>query len=246
MKDRIKGALLVIAYAFALFASTGVTYYIFVLLLGLLSAYELSEMSGFREQTAYLLPLFALSFYLFIKVPYQISAVIFLSLSSFALLALIESAKEGIFPFLLYLVLILSGLGSVALMDKKLLLILICIVWSTDTVAYLFGKKFGKRKLVSSISPKKTLEGAIAGTVAGTLIPFAAGIYLNAVKANVSNLALLAFLSVASQVGDLIESFVKRYFGVKDSGSLIPGHGGVLDRIDSLLAVAPFVLLFLR
>ena len=119
--------------------------------------------------------------------------------------------------------------------------------WSTDTFAYLFGSKFGKHKLIPEISPKKSVEGSVAGIVC-TLFVFALyGFILDLVTDLAVNyivlLVLALFISVFSQIGDLIASLVKREHGIKDYGSIFPGHGGVLDRFDSILAVSTPVLL---
>ena len=116
------------------------------------------------------------------------------------------------------------------------------MVWSTDTFAYLVGKYFGRKRVVPSISPKKTLEGFVGGSFFGTITSLAVSHYLNLLNLPLPSLFLLFFfLTLASQLGDLLESGFKRFFNVKDSGSLIPGHGGVLDRLDSTLAVAPII-----
>ena len=117
------------------------------------------------------------------------------------------------------------------------ILFLFAVVWATDIFAYFVGRSLGGPKLAPSISPGKTQSGALGGTVGGVL----AGIALAAAAAldDLPLLALVAFLlSVVSQIGDLFESWVKRRHGVKDSGSLIPGHGGVMDRVDGLVAAA--------
>ncbi len=127
-----------------------------------------------------------------------------------------------------------------------LLLLLIGIVWLGDIGAYYGGKAFGRNKLSPVISPGKTLEGAAAGLLAcglwGVFYGSAALPHLPAWK-----LAFISVLgSVVAQAGDLLESLMKRAYSVKDSGSLIPGHGGVFDRFDSLILVAPFFYLLLR
>ena len=118
------------------------------------------------------------------------------------------------------------------------LLITIVAVWAADVAAYVVGSSFGRRKIAPAISPGKTWEGTIAGFLAAAAVVLVAvaptGIYAWAV------LAALTIGPVAF-AGDLLESLLKRRAGVKDSGTLLPGHGGVLDRIDSLLAAAPLV-----
>jgi phosphatidate cytidylyltransferase len=133
----------------------------------------------------------------------------------------------------------------------SLLAFLFLTVWAGDTVAMYAGRAFGKRKLAPHLSPNKTWAGAIGsivGAVAVTGILLALSTYLaqwNSVKLSYSDapwgywLALAVVVNVAAQVGDLAESALKRSAGVKDSGTLLPGHGGILDRIDALLLAAP-------
>lgn len=116
------------------------------------------------------------------------------------------------------------------------------IVWITDSGAYLIGRKIGKHKLAPKVSPNKTWEGSIGGTLSAVII---AAVYLYFFPVGYDNypLMLLAtlFLSIMGQLGDLIESSLKRYYGVKDSGKILPGHGGILDRFDSMLLVMPLM-----
>jgi len=116
--------------------------------------------------------------------------------------------------------------------------------WGCDTGAYITGKTFGKRKLAPVLSPNKTLEGAIGGTLTATLLGAAYGVILLVMDAGGSyNIWLFAavacFCSIAAQFGDLSASAIKRQQGIKDFGRIMPGHGGVLDRFDSVLFAAP-------
>jgi len=121
-------------------------------------------------------------------------------------------------------------------------LILIISIWVNDTMAYITGSLFGRRPL-SSISPKKTWEGTIAGVILAVMIVSYGGQALYELPFRV--LMLIAFIaSVLGTLGDLFESKLKRLAGVKDSGSMMPGHGGFLDRFDSLLIATPYVWLF--
>jgi len=125
--------------------------------------------------------------------------------------------------------------------------ILLCFIvtWTTDTGAYFCGRFFGRHKLSPVISPNKTVEGAIGGTVLCVLVLFFLHNYYLEIPLYL--LLMLTFLaSLAGQAGDLLESAVKRWAGVKDSGKLIPGHGGILDRFDSLTMVAPLIYNFLK
>lgn len=117
------------------------------------------------------------------------------------------------------------------------------VVWATDTAAYVTGRMIGGPKLAPAISPGKTWAGAIGGVLGASIV--GAGVAL-AAGTDIMTLALASIpLSVVAQAGDLAESAVKRRFGVKDSGSIIPGHGGLFDRADALLAAAPAAALTL-
>lgn len=119
--------------------------------------------------------------------------------------------------------------------------ILLC-VWFMDSGAYFTGKKWGKNKL-SPISPNKTIEGLVGGIVCAVLIAIIFQVFTNYFDSIVQVMGIAIIIALAGQVGDLVESALKRYYKVKDSGQLLPGHGGVLDRFDSLLFV--FVLLYM-
>ena len=131
---------------------------------------------------------------------------------------------------------------------KLLIWYLAISAWGTDTFAYLVGIKFGKHKL-TPISPKKSIEGSIGGIVGSTLIAIIYTYFINKIcNAGISYLEITGIavvLSVLSQIGDLAASSIKRYVDIKDFGKIIPGHGGMLDRIDSILFIAPFAYFLL-
>lgn len=116
-------------------------------------------------------------------------------------------------------------------------------IWALDIVAYLVGIKFGKHKLFPKVSPKKSIEGAIAGflfcLIAATIFGYYAGFEL------VHSLILGGIIGVVAQLGDLVESLIKRDAGVKDASALLPGHGGMLDRLDSFILTTPVVYYYL-
>jgi phosphatidate cytidylyltransferase len=115
------------------------------------------------------------------------------------------------------------------------------LVWATDTGALIFGKLIGGKKLAPSISPGKTIAGTLGGSLCAAIVY---GLYIGFYGFSMLPAMLFAFVfSAVAHGGDLLESFVKRRFGRKDSGSLIPGHGGVLDRVDSTFAAAPVMAL---
>jgi phosphatidate cytidylyltransferase len=130
-------------------------------------------------------------------------------------------------------------LHGVDLVGPQLLLFTVVLVWAGDTAAYFVGRNFGRSKLAPVLSPKKTWEGAIANVLASLLVGAAFGYWMRTSPAHMLVMAL--FGSVAGQIGDLFKSSFKRAAGVKDSGTILPGHGGMYDRIDSLILAAPVV-----
>ncbi len=119
------------------------------------------------------------------------------------------------------------------------------IVWASDTGAYFFGVKFGKRKLFERISPKKTWEGTIGGTFFALLIAYIISLYFT--DLNLTDWIFITIIvAVTGTLGDLVESMFKRSIHIKDSGSVLPGHGGFLDRFDAFFISAPFVLTYLK
>ncbi len=116
--------------------------------------------------------------------------------------------------------------------------------WGCDTLAFFVGIRYGRHKLCPQISPKKTIEGAVGGVVGSILITTVLGMAISVPARHFIPLGFL--IAAAAQMGDLVESGLKRYVGVKDSGNLIPGHGGMLDRADSLIFVAPVVYYYIK
>ncbi len=115
------------------------------------------------------------------------------------------------------------------------LVFLFGLMWCQDSMAYFFGRAFGKRRLWASLSPKKTWEGSVLGLVSAGLILYPCKILFDP-TVQYHFWTFILIVGAAGQVGDLLESFYKRNFGVKDSGSILPGHGGILDRFDSVTA----------
>ena len=119
---------------------------------------------------------------------------------------------------------------------------LFILIWSSDTFAYFTGKFFGKHKMAPKISPKKTWEGFAGGVVLTLILGFFVEKYFPELRGNWMVVGVL--VAVFGPLGDLVESQLKRNFGVKDSGNIIPGHGGILDRLDSFIICAPVVYLY--
>jgi phosphatidate cytidylyltransferase len=122
---------------------------------------------------------------------------------------------------------------------------LLVVIIATDTGAFYAGRTWGKHKLHEQVSPKKTWEGTVGGFFTGTAAGVLFFAYTGIHPVNATAFIVTAIMGTAGQLGDLIESMLKRNHGVKDSGKLLPGHGGILDRIDSLLGAAPVLYLYL-
>ena len=141
-----------------------------------------------------------------------------------------------------YFALPVASLDLLYGIDRSLVILLLAIVWLGDTAAFYTGRLLGRHKLAPIVSPNKTWEGAAGALLAGC----AAGAVWSALRIGRVSwelIALAAATSVAAQFGDLVESVIKRGAGVKDSGALLPGHGGMLDRLDSLIFAAPVLAL---
>ena len=126
--------------------------------------------------------------------------------------------------------------------EPTYILFLLIIVWTSDSAGYFFGIKYGKRKLMKSISPKKTVEGLVASLFFSMIISLIFGYIIN-YKNLIEIVVIGFFVSVFGSAGDLIESKFKRQSGMKDSGNLLKSHGGIYDRLDSLIFTAPFIYL---
>jgi len=139
------------------------------------------------------------------------------------------------------------GLGFFYLIEARMLgldylLFIFFVIWATDSGAYFVGRSIGKRKLWPVISPNKTIEGAVGGIVIAIVVAIVFQLISPFEGYSLIQMIFIALLiSVAGQIGDLVESAFKRHYGVKDSGKIMPGHGGVLDRLDSMIFVLPFL-----
>ena len=153
---------------------------------------------------------------------------------------------------MVYVVIPMSTLNFIAfaginneIFTYKYLLALFSIIWLNDTGAYLIGSKFGKHKLFERISPNKTWEGTIGGVIFAFLTAFVISLYFK--ELNILQWMIFAAIAVISGIyGDLVESRLKRRAGIKDTGTIMPGHGGLLDRFDSTLFAAPMIFLYLK
>lgn len=161
------------------------------------------------------------------------------------------SMKEALFATgflsfaISYLTLALVSLYRLREMGPGLLVLLLAMVWLGDTVAYYAGSRLGRHKMAPVTSPNKTWEGALAGLAAAVGLAVVGSLWLLG-RVDAGLLAVSVAAAVAAPIGDLLESMLKRGVGVKDSGGVLPGHGGVLDRLDALLVAAPVFYLGLH
>jgi phosphatidate cytidylyltransferase len=139
-----------------------------------------------------------------------------------------------------------SDISSDPYHGAKLVMFVCLLVWTADSGAYFAGKSFGKHKMAPNVSPNKTLEGLLGGVVAALMVGWVTADWFEVAFNGTVSMFVITFCTVViSVLGDLVESMFKRVSGIKDSSHIIPGHGGILDRIDSLTAAFPvFTLLY--
>ncbi|MGY0408355.1 MAG: phosphatidate cytidylyltransferase [Polaribacter sp.] len=234
------------------------SYIVLIFIFGLLSIWEFSKMIQFKNAITYIL--FALTLFLMIKRPnsYAITGILSINLLSslFLMYQLFakkeitysnERAKLGL--SIRYLIFSTCFLVLLPFYNDEyvpyLMISILVLIWVNDSFAYLIGKKFGRRKLFVSVSPKKTKEGFLGGLLFSLITAY----IISRINTNLSLinwLIIAAIISIIGTIGDLVESKLKRQASIKDSGNIMPGHGGILDRLDSLLFAAPFVYLYIN
>lgn len=257
MKQRILTALIAAAFFIPIVLIGGLP---FTLLVYALAAIGLFEILRLKDLTLFSIPGFITLFSLFVFLMpndwtlflYDVTGYSKIDLVLVAILILLSyivvMKNKFTFDDVAFSVLgaLYLGIGFFYFIETRLagieyVIFALGLIWTTDSGAYFIGKKFGKKKLWPEISPNKTVEGFIGGIV--TAIVFAL-IFQLISPFSISIIALITVTIIASvfgQLGDLVESALKRQYQVKDSGNLLPGHGGILDRFDSLLFVLPLL-----
>ncbi|WP_340074688.1 phosphatidate cytidylyltransferase [Leptobacterium sp. I13] len=257
LKRSITGILYVLLLLAAVFLSTDAFDFLF-LAFGLTCIYEFKKLIKLRGY--YIFIAFMALWWLFIYLIKEKSVIYtFLVIScavNIFLITFLFSNKEHRFSntqkFLITLFYI--GGGSIFLtmipykddhFAKYMIISIFILIWVNDSFAFLVGKAFGKNKLFKKVSPKKTIEGALGGFIFALIAAFLLWKYGH--EMHMKEWMILTFMVVImGTLGDLIESKFKRTAGVKDSGAILPGHGGLLDRLDSLIFTAPFAYLTLQ
>ncbi|MBJ8350137.1 phosphatidate cytidylyltransferase [Streptococcus zalophi] len=258
MQKRIIFGLIALLIFMPLLFVGGIAFQLFIGLLSMLGVSELLRMKGLEvfsfEGVLAMLGAFVLTVpignylsFLPIDANFSLFSIItFILLAGIVLNYPVYTFDDAVFPIAssLYVGIGFQNLIIAQQSGFNKVLLALLIVWATDIGAYFIGMRYGQRKLLPSVSPNKTIEGSLGGivfalVVAGVFMAFDASLY--APYSFLVMILLVALFSIAGQFGDLIESAIKRHFGVKDSGRLIPGHGGVLDRFDSMLLVLPLM-----
>ena len=270
LKTRIITAVVLLAVLLAVLFSGFYPAFVAVVLVFLMAAVtECFQLFGrTRKQAAVVALFWAAAFaYAFLYNPNVAYKFWFGLASAIWLLRFVPSLATGLPPVegirstllgMLYAITIISCFAAIVILfqhSAMYLLSVLALVWIADIGAYFSGKAFGKRKLAPTISPGKSWEGAIGGGIAVLVLsmlvilfgsPWLADTFVVKLQASlgwVATIGILVVITAASVVGDLFESQLKRRAGVKDSSNLLPGHGGVLDRIDALIPVLPLAAL---
>lgn len=259
MKQRIQTAILALIVFIPLVYIGGLTFTIFVYIMATIALAELLRM---RKVGKYSVPAFLAVLILWMLLPnvsadmvgwFSKSEIIML----FAMLLLSYTVLvKNKFTFedagFIMLSTIYVGMGFFYLIQTRVssgseteglinIFYVLLVIWATDTGAYFFGRAFGKRKLWPMISPNKTIEGAIGGILISVVVGIVFLILTPFDHSMIIVIGVTILVSIFGQIGDLVESAFKRHYGVKDSGDILPGHGGILDRLDSLLFVLPML-----
>ncbi|MES2592534.1 MAG: phosphatidate cytidylyltransferase [Bacteroidota bacterium] len=230
-----------------------------IAVLGVWEFYTLSEKTGAQPQKVIGTAAAAILFFsnAMVSMGYSNQAVLLINIPILFAVFIVELYSKAADPFkniaftllgIVYVALPFSLLNYITSYDTiysyKLLFGFFFILWSNDTGAYLSGSVFGKSKLFPRVSPGKTWEGCIGGAVLSYVVAFLISGWYTSINW-IDWIAIATILIVIGTLGDLVESLFKRSINVKDSGNILPGHGGILDRFDSLILATPFVFTYL-
>ena len=257
LRRSFSGIIFVLIFLFAILFSKE-SYIALIFFFGIVAIWELSKITKIKSFISYFL--FGLTVFLILKRPnsYAISIVLGINILSSGYLIYQLFAKKEIIYFterdklgftIRYLIFSFCFLVLLPFYNQNytpyLMVSILVLIWVNDSFAFLTGKNFGKRKLFISVSPKKTIEGFIGGFIFALIAGYVIS-KLNSDLSLINWLIIAGIVSIIGTFGDLVESKLKRQAKIKDSGTIMPGHGGILDRLDSLLFAAPFVYLYIN
>lgn len=246
MKKRVISALLACIICIPVLIIGGWPFKIGISVLSILGLYEILKVSSDKIKIPEYVKLLAyIIIALFIMLDLSMIVKILSVFLIFGIIMIfIDNEKYNVesffylFSSIIFLGVVFSFIISIRENDINILLFLLLITILTDTFAYIVGKTIGKHKLIPKVSPGKTIEGSVGGTIVGTLVPSIFYIYMVDPGANFIFVLLFVFvLSALGQLGDLFFSKIKRFYSVKDFSNIMPGHGGILDRVDSIIFV---------
>lgn len=260
----ITGIILLAVIIPLLLLSHTVVFPIVVSLLSLVGVYEMLKCLGVHKNIAIALPSFILAVGTPVCArtlndtksfaPWALAAIVLYIfwLNAYAVITKGKTEYTKCASVLMSVIYITVGFSSLIFLrdsegGKFVFLLVFIGAWITDTMAYFTGFLFGKHKLIPEISPKKTVEGAIGGTLFSGIAFSVYGFIISEITNTKMSLVVLfvagLVAAVVAQLGDLIASLIKREAGIKDYGNIFPGHGGILDRFDSIIALAPIILI---
>jgi phosphatidate cytidylyltransferase len=266
MNETLKRSISGVVYVILLITATSYSTQSFVILFGifmLIAIYEFCQLVQLNKIAPLLIgcALFLVAFFIKFNKTYDLLlalATLFVSIKCLQLLfnskkETLDTASKYIYTIgyvILPFIIITKIPFGINGFNPKIIISIFILIWTNDTFAYIVGKSIGKRKLLEKISPKKTIEGFLGGMIFTVIASVLISKFYFKPSTNHAQMSIFIWtitallVSVFSTLGDLIESKFKRMAGVKDSGKIMPGHGGILDRLDSVIFVAPFVFLF--
>ncbi|GGA39473.1 phosphatidate cytidylyltransferase [Paenibacillus physcomitrellae] len=258
MKQRLITGIIAGAFFLGLCLVGGTAFELLILLMALIGYYEFVKMTGVSPKSAasvlgYMgVVLFFLPWgQLHLPLNWGSSALIWLLLLLFASITVFSKNRFSIKEAALLLFgAVYVGIGFSAISGMRgsvdghglfWTFLLLCSIWASDAGAYFVGKAIGRTKLWPAISPNKTVEGALGGVIIAIVVAVIFALFSGGLLGLPRAVLIGACAAVVGQMGDLVQSAYKRVYGIKDSGNLLPGHGGILDRCDSWIIVFPFV-----